>query len=118
MNMRRPTVVSSIGSHPPKEASINYVTSLYQFYYPSYHHVTTVKLGDKERFDMEQIGVKEPIPPVTNLLNKDTEHMAIRNKKVPYQQVRLYYFTIVLRKSSRQIFENVVTIYMTILMTF
>ena len=26
----------------------------------------TVKLGDKERFDKEQIGVKEPFP-VTNL---------------------------------------------------
>ena len=26
---------------------------------------TTVKLGDKERFDKEQIGVKEPFP-VTN----------------------------------------------------
>ena len=28
---------------------------------------TTVKLGDKERFDKEQIGVKEPFP-LTNLL--------------------------------------------------
>ena len=27
--------------------------------------VSTVKLGDKERFDKEQIGVKEPLP-VTN----------------------------------------------------
>ena len=27
----------------------------------------TVKLGDKERFDKEQIGVKEPFP-ATNLL--------------------------------------------------
>ena len=27
--------------------------------------VNTVKLGDKERFDKEQIGVKEPFP-VTN----------------------------------------------------
>ena len=29
--------------------------------------LNTVKLGDKERFDKEQIGVKEPFP-VTNLL--------------------------------------------------
>ena len=29
----------------------------------TYHY--TVKLGDKERFDKEQIGVKEPFP-VTN----------------------------------------------------
>ena len=28
-------------------------------------HIFTVKLGDKERFDKEQIGVKEPFP-VTN----------------------------------------------------
>ena len=28
--------------------------------------ICTVKLGDKERFDKEQIGVKEPFP-VTNL---------------------------------------------------
>ena len=28
---------------------------------------STVKLGDKERFDKEQIGVKEPFP-VTNLI--------------------------------------------------
>ena len=28
----------------------------------------TVKLGDKERFDKEQIGVKEPL---VNLLHKD-----------------------------------------------
>ena len=25
-------------------------------------HQSTVKLGDKERFDKEQIGVKEPFP--------------------------------------------------------
>ena len=30
------------------------------------YYVTTVKLGDKERFDKEQIGVKKPFP-VTNL---------------------------------------------------
>ena len=29
-------------------------------------YCTTVKLGDKERFDKEQIGVKEPFP-LTNL---------------------------------------------------
>ena len=28
-------------------------------------HLCTVKLGDRERFDKEQIGVKEPFP-VTN----------------------------------------------------
>ena len=28
--------------------------------------ITTVKLGNKERFDKEQIGIKEPFP-VTNL---------------------------------------------------
>ena len=35
---------------------------------PSWHYwqyVSTVKLGNKERFDKEQIGVKEPFP-VTN----------------------------------------------------
>ena len=36
----------------------------------------TVKLGDKESFDEEQIGVKEPI---VNLLCKDKEHLALRN---------------------------------------
>ena len=35
----------------------------------------SVKLGDKELFDKEQIGVKEPCP-VTNLLHKDQEHLA------------------------------------------
>ena len=42
---------------------------------------TTVKLGDKEWFDKEQIGVKEPFP-VTNfasLFHKDEEHLALRN---------------------------------------
>jgi hypothetical protein len=33
--------------------------------------VCTVKLGDKERLDKEQIGV--------NLLHKDKEHLALRN---------------------------------------
>ena len=32
---------------------------------PAYRH-TTVKLGNKERFDKELIGIKEPFP-VTNL---------------------------------------------------
>ncbi len=41
----------------------------------------TVKLGDKERFDKEQIGVKEPFPilRIVNLLHKDKEHLALRN---------------------------------------
>ena len=33
--------------------------------YTTVETYTTVKLGDKERFDKEQIGVKEPFP-VTN----------------------------------------------------
>ena len=32
----------------------------------SYYFNSTVKLGNKERFDKEQIGIKEPFP-VTNL---------------------------------------------------
>jgi hypothetical protein len=41
----------------------------------------TVKLGDKERFDKEQIGVKEPFPAnqFSNLLHKDKENLALRN---------------------------------------
>ena len=31
-----------------------------------FNFITAVKLGDKEQFDKEQIGVKEPFP-VTNL---------------------------------------------------
>ena len=42
----------------------------------------TVKLGDKERIDKEQIGVKEPFP-MTNLLfyfiRPDKEHLMLRN---------------------------------------
>ena len=38
----------------------------------------TVEFGDKERFDKEQIGVKEPFP-MTNLLHKDKERLALRN---------------------------------------
>ena len=58
---------------------------------------TTVKLGDKERFVKEQICVfKEPFS-VTNLLHKDKEHLALKNKfrmtKMPYHQVRLYFST-------------------------
>ena len=34
-------------------------------YYDFFFYTTTVKLGNKERFDKEQIGVKEPFP-VTN----------------------------------------------------
>ena len=37
-----------------------------------YGFIGTVKLGDKERFDKEQIGVKEPfLWPIVNLLHKD-----------------------------------------------
>jgi hypothetical protein len=43
---------------------------------------STIKLGDKERFDKEQIGVKEPFS-VTNLpiyfIDKDKEHLELRN---------------------------------------
>ena len=39
-------------------------THLQHFFYS--RKTNTVKLGNKERFDMEQIGIKEPIP-VTNL---------------------------------------------------
>ena len=39
----------------------------------------TVKLGDKDRFDKEQIGVKEPFP-MTNLFHKDKEHLALITK--------------------------------------
>ena len=40
----------------------------------------TVKIGDKERFDREQIGVKEPFPVTkANLLHKDKELLALRN---------------------------------------
>ena len=38
--------------------------------------MNTVKLGDKERFDKEKIGVKGPI---CHLLHKDKEHLALRN---------------------------------------
>ncbi len=38
----------------------------------------TVKLGDKELFDKEQIGIKEPFP-VTNVVHTDKEHLALRN---------------------------------------
>ena len=37
--------------------------------------ICTVKLGDKERFDKEQIGVKEPFP----VLHKDKKLFALRN---------------------------------------
>ena len=40
--------------------------------------LSTVKLGDKKRFDKEQIGVKELFT-ATNLLHKDKEHLAVRN---------------------------------------
>ena len=40
----------------------------------------TVKLGNKERFDKERIGIKEPIPwPIFYSLHKDKEHLAFRN---------------------------------------
>ena len=41
---------------------------------------STVNLGNKERFDKEQIGIKEPFS-VTNLhlLHKDKELWALRN---------------------------------------
>ena len=37
-----------------------------------HNDIDTVKLGDKERFDKEQIGVNEAFP-VTNLIHKDKE---------------------------------------------
>ena len=39
------------------------------------NYTATAKLGDKERIDKEQIGVKEPFL----LLHKDKEHLALRN---------------------------------------
>ena len=39
---------------------------------------STVKLGDKECFDKEEIGVKEPFS-MTNLFHKDIEYLALRN---------------------------------------
>ena len=39
---------------------------------------STVKVGDKERSDKEKNGVKEPYP-VTILLNKDNEDLALGN---------------------------------------
>ena len=36
----------------------------------------TVKLGNKERFDKEQIGIKEPWP-IVNLFHKDKVHSAL-----------------------------------------
>ena len=38
----------------------------------------TVKHGDKDRFDKEQIGVKEW--PIANLLHKDKEHFKVTKK--------------------------------------
>ena len=46
----------------------------------SYFYWYTVKLGDKERFDKEQIGSKEPFPATNcHLLHKDKELLALRN---------------------------------------
>ena len=40
----------------------------------------TVKLGNKERFDKEQIGIKKPFPVTNlNLLHKDKDLLALRN---------------------------------------
>ena len=39
----------------------------------------TVKLGNKERFDKEQIGIKKPFPVNLLLLYKDKELLALRN---------------------------------------
>ena len=40
----------------------------------------TVKLGDKERFDREQLVLKNHFPwPIVNLLHKDKEFLAWRN---------------------------------------
>ena len=44
-------------------------------------NICTVKLGDNELFDKEQIGVKEPFPPTKFQIYfiKDKEHLALRN---------------------------------------
>jgi hypothetical protein len=39
-------------------------------------NATTIKLGNKELFDKEQICIKEPN---ASLLHKDKEHLALRN---------------------------------------
>ena len=59
-------------------------------------NLSAVKLGDKERFDKEQIGIKEPFP-VTNLpfTSEGYGTFGIKeqfqgDQKVPYCQVRLY----------------------------
>ena len=46
----------------------------------TYPDCITVKLGDKDRFDKEQIGVKESFPvSKCQFLHKDKEHLALRN---------------------------------------
>ena len=43
-----------------------YFSSTVNTIFSGIHKLYTVKLGNKERFDKEQIGIKEPVP-VTNL---------------------------------------------------
>ena len=38
-----------------------------------YNYLSTVKLGNKEQFDKEQIGIKETFPVTCHLLHKDKE---------------------------------------------
>ena len=47
-------IIAQVGTRNPIQCNVSYAP-----------HSSTVKFGDKERFDKEQIGAKEPFP-VTN----------------------------------------------------
>ena len=66
---------------------LNFMCNQKDFVFDIFKESNTVKLGNKERFVKEQIGIKEPFP-VTNLhlLHKDKELQG--NQKVPHCQVR------------------------------
>ena len=48
---------------------------LYVLYFPGFICISTVKLGDKEHFDKEQIGVKEPFL----VINCQFKDLVLRN---------------------------------------
>ena len=65
--------------------------------HPPYHKIAdTVKLDDKECFDKEQIGVKEPI---VILLHKDKEHLELRNNFRVTKKFLIAKFDCILKKN-------------------
>ena len=84
-------------------------------YASTFNYTYTVKLGDKERFDKDQIGVKEPFP-MTDFLHKDKEHLALRKNFRVTKKFLITKFECNLQQISQLHFERIQVLSLTSLL--